>query len=156
MWHIARLATLVAATLTVGLTAGLFVGYACSVMPGLRRTDDRTFVAAMRAFNVAILNAWFLVCFVGGLVFTALAALLHTPAGSRAPLPWLVAGLALYAATVIITGRVNVPLNQRLARPGEPAALRAAFEARWVRWHLVRTVAVAAAFGCLVGATVAA
>lgn len=156
MWEIARIASLVAATLTVGLTAGLFFGYACSVMPGLRRTDDQTFVTAMRAFNAAILNAWFLVCFVGGLVFTALAALVHAFAGSHAPLPWLVAGLVLYATAVIITGRVNVPLNQRLAESGEPAALREMFEARWVRWHLVRTASITAGFGCLVAAAVAA
>ena len=63
---------LVAATMTTGLMAGLFYAFACSVMLGLNRTDDRTFVGAMQRINVAILNAWFLVSFVGALVFTIL------------------------------------------------------------------------------------
>jgi uncharacterized membrane protein len=47
---------LVAATVTMGLIAGLFYAYACSVMLGLRQTDARTFVYAMQRINVAILN----------------------------------------------------------------------------------------------------
>ena len=39
-------AVLIAATLTMGLMAGVFGIYSNAVMPGLRRTDDRTFVAA--------------------------------------------------------------------------------------------------------------
>jgi uncharacterized membrane protein len=41
-----RSATLVAATLTTGLMAGVFGLYSHTVMPGLRSTGDRTFVAA--------------------------------------------------------------------------------------------------------------
>jgi uncharacterized membrane protein len=46
----------------------------CSVMPGLRRTDDRTFVSAMQRINVAILNGWFMLSFFGALVVMAVAA----------------------------------------------------------------------------------
>ena len=38
-------ATLVAATITNGLMAGLFAAYSYAVMPGLGRASDRTFVA---------------------------------------------------------------------------------------------------------------
>src|ERR671916_3351001 len=48
MLELARGATLVAATVAMGLLAGLFYSYACSVMPGLSRTDDRTFVSGMQ------------------------------------------------------------------------------------------------------------
>jgi hypothetical protein len=34
-------------------------------MPGLRRTDDRTFVDAMQSINVAIINGWFALSFAG-------------------------------------------------------------------------------------------
>ena len=37
---------LIAAAMTMGLMAGVFGIYANAIMPGLRRTDDRTFVAA--------------------------------------------------------------------------------------------------------------
>ena len=54
-----------------------------------------------------------------------------------------------------VTFAVNVPLNNRLnAATGDPAAARAAFEAPWVRWNLVRTVLNTAAFGCLCWALV--
>lgn len=153
-------ASLVVATLTVGIMAGFYYGWACSVMPGLNRTDDRTFVATMQATNRAILNAWFAACFAGALVFTAVAAGLHLPADRRTPLPWIVAALVLYAATLVSTMAVNVPLNNQIDAAGDPdrhpdlAAVRDRFEARWVRWHLFRTVVATAAFGCLAWALV--
>ncbi|MFB9236322.1 DUF1772 domain-containing protein [Plantactinospora siamensis] len=153
-----RVATLAAATLTTGLVAGLFYAYSCSVMLALARTDDRSFVAVMQLINRRILNGWFLSAFVGALLLLALASALHLPRDARSTLPWLVAALALYVLTVGVTGAVNVPLNDRLeaagdpARIADPAAVRAAFEAQWVRWNLVRTVTSVAAFGCLIGA----
>ena len=65
-------AALVAATVTNGLMAGLFVAYSYAVMPGLGRTGDRTFVEAMQQMNAAILNGWFGVCFAGSAVFVVL------------------------------------------------------------------------------------
>ena len=85
-------------------------------------------------------------------MFTALAVLLHR---GRPGFGWIVAGLVLYAAVLAVTFAVNVPLNNRLdAATGDPAAARAAFEAAWVRWNLVRTVLSTAAFGCLCWALV--
>jgi uncharacterized membrane protein len=148
-------ATLVAATITNGLMAGLFTAYSYAVMPGLGRTGDRTFVEAMQQTNAAILNGWFGICIAGSAVFAAGAVLLHL---GRPGLPWIVAGLVLYAAVLVITFRVNVPLNDRLAAAGSPAAdaaaARAAFEEVWVRWNVVRAVFSTLAFGCLVAALV--
>ena len=56
MLELFRSGALAAATLTTGLMAGLYYAYAYSVMLGLSRTDDRTFVSAMQQINVAILN----------------------------------------------------------------------------------------------------
>lgn len=153
MLTLVRSATLVAATLTTGMVAGLFYSYTCSVMPGLRRSDDHTLVTAMRAINVAILNGWFALSFGGALLFTVMTAALHVPGGDAA-LAWIVAGLVGYVATLGITGRVSVPLNHRLdaapsATEAEKAAARIGFEARWNRWNLVRTLTSTAAFGCL-------
>jgi uncharacterized membrane protein len=148
-------AVLAAATVTSGLIAGLFYAFACSVMLGLRRTDARTFVNTMQQINVAIINGWFLVCFVGALVLIVAAATLQFGQDQRPALPWILAALILYLAVLLITGRVNVPLNNELAAAGEvdritdPAAVRERFEARWVRWNVMRAVASSAAFGCL-------
>ena len=110
-------ATLVAATITNGLMAGLFAAYSYAVMPGLGRTGDATFVEAMQQSNAAILNGWFGVCFGGSAVFAAAAVLLHL---GRPGLLWIVAGLVLYVAVLVITFRINVPLNDRLAAAGTP------------------------------------
>jgi uncharacterized membrane protein len=146
-------AALVAATITNGLMAGLFAAYSYAVMPGLARTGDRTFVEAMQQTNAAILNGWFGVCFGGALLFAGAAAVLHL---GRAGLAWIVAGLVLYGAVLAITFAVNVPLNDRLAAAGaaDPAMVRVAFEATWVRWNVVRAVCSTAAFGSLVAALV--
>jgi uncharacterized membrane protein len=158
--EIVRSAVLIAATIATGLIAGLYYGWACSVMPGLARTDDRTMIGAMQAMNVAIINPWFLATFAGSILLTLVAALLHLGGEWRRVLPWIVAAFVLYAATLISTGRVNVPLNNQLMAAGAPdriadlAAVRERFEARWVSWHLARTIASTAAFGCLTWALV--
>ena len=151
---------LVAAAITLGLSAGLFYTYSASVMLGLGRSDDRTFVQAMQNINVAIVNPWFMAHFLGALAFTALAAALHIPGDGRPVLPWILAALVLYLVTIVITARFNIPLNNQLetARGVDTAdgfaAARAQFEAAWVRWNIVRSAASTGALGCIVWALV--
>src|SRR5205814_7026895 len=109
-----RTLALIAATLTMGLIAGLFYAYSCSVMPGLAGADDRTFVTTMQRINVAILNGWFFATFVGALLLTVLAAVLHLRADTRQVLLWIALALALYVLVLVVTAAVNVPLNNQL------------------------------------------
>ena len=148
-------AALVAAVITNGLMAGLFAAYSYAVMPGLGRASDRTFVEAMQQTNAAILNGWFGICFGGAVVFAAVAAFLHR---GRPGWVWIVAGLALYVAVLVVTFTINVPLNDALAAAGSSdlADVRAWFEGTWVRWNVVRAVLSTGAFGCLTGALVVA
>jgi uncharacterized membrane protein len=154
MLELSRGATLVAATVAMGLIAGLFYAFACSVMPGLNRTDDRTFVSGMQEINVAILNGWFFATFLGAPLVTALAGLLQLAGGSRRVL-WIVAAFILSVVAFVITIVVNVPLNDAVAAAGDLehvadlAAVRAQLEASWVRWNVARAIAFTAAFGCL-------
>jgi uncharacterized membrane protein len=152
--ELARVASLIAATVTTGLMAGLFCAFSYSVMPGLARTDSRTFVEAMQQINKAILNGWFATCFLGALVFTALAAILHFRNG--VVFAWTIVGLALYVATLLITFRFNVPLNDQLAAAGldNAEAAREQFESDWARWNVIRTITSVLSFGCLLGAFV--
>jgi uncharacterized membrane protein len=151
-------AALVAATMTMGLMAGVFGVFAHAIMPGLRRVDDRTFVGAFQAIDRAIINPLFMTWFFGALVFPGGAAALHL--GEGAVLPWVVAAFALYLAVVLITMSVNVPVNDALKAAGEPdridvATARERFdEARWASSNVVRAVASTAAFGCLCWALV--
>lgn len=152
--------TLIAATITMGLVAGLFYTFAHDIMPGLGRTDDRTFVAGFQAIDTAINNPWHAIAFVGAPVFTALALALQLGADDRSLVVWIVAALALYAVVLVITFRVNLPLNFEIQAAGEPdniadlAAVRNRFESRWVRWNVARAVLSTAAFGCLTWALV--
>src|ERR1041384_437612 len=109
-----RALTLGVTALTLGVMAGVFFTFSNSIMPALARSDDRTFVEAMQKINVVIVNGRFLLFFVGALVAAGIAAALHLTAGSRRVLPWLVLAFALYLAVIIITGTVNIPLNNQL------------------------------------------
>lgn len=157
MLSFARTLSLVAATMATGLSAGLLYAYSCSVMPGLARTDDRTFVTAMRAINVAILNGRFALITLGALVTTPAALALHLAPASPT-WRWIAAAAVLQLAAVAVTARGNLPLNDALAAgiPTESMSrynvTRTAFEASWNRWHHLRTLASVAAFACLLAA----
>jgi uncharacterized membrane protein len=153
-------ACLLAATLSMGLMAGVFDLYAHTIMPGLAKTDDRTFVGAFQAIDRAIINVWFIPVFLGALGLTAIAAVLSIGEERDDVLPWAVAAFVLYLPVVVATMRVNVPLNDAIKAAGDPdridlAAVRRDFdEPRWRRWNLFRAVATTAAFGCLAWALV--
>lgn len=159
-----RAASLVVATLSMGFVASVFVFYSNTVMPGLRSTDDRTFVTAFQQLDEAIINPLFLgFGFVGALVLTALAGALQLRANGRsgAVLRWIGVALVLYLAAFVITIAVNVPLNDDIKAAGDPdriadlAAVRDDFkESTWVAWNHVRSVLSAVAFGCLAWALV--
>jgi uncharacterized membrane protein len=127
---------------------------------GLGRSDDRTFVGGYQAIDKAIVNPWFFIGFLGALVFTALAGVLHLGGDGRPVLPWIAAGLVLYGVALAITFAVNIPLNNRIQAAGAPdriadlTAVRGAFEASWVRWNIVRALTSTAAFACLTWALV--
>jgi len=154
---------LILATLTSGLVAGVYVFYAHTVMPGLGRAGDRTFVAGFQALDRAIVNPWFMVsAFLGAPVLTAVAALLHLGESARGVLLWVVVSLVLDLVAVGITAGINVPANNRLKAAGDAdaidvAAARAEFdEGRWTRWNLVRVVLSVVAFAALLWALVLA
>jgi uncharacterized membrane protein len=155
MPEILREAVLVAATLTMGLMAGVFGIYSNAIMPGLRRTDDRTFVAAFQSIDRAIINPAFMATFLGALVLTAVATLLHLGDG-RGLLPWIVAALILYFVVFVVTIRVNVTRNNEIKAAGDVDrttdlhGVRERFnETRWVRWNHLRAFASILAFGLL-------
>jgi uncharacterized membrane protein len=158
---LAQVLTLMAATITTGLMAGVFGLYAHTIMRGLGTTDDRTFVGAFQAIDRAIINPLFMLSFMGALVTSGLAAVLYFRDDDHSVLPWVVAALALYVVTFVITIAVHVPLNDHIKAAGDPdhiadlGAVRDAFhETRWVAWNVVRAVATTVAFGCLAWALV--
>ncbi|MFI7022816.1 DUF1772 domain-containing protein [Micromonospora sp. NPDC049900] len=155
-----RVVVLAGGVAATGLVAGLFFAYACSVMPGLAATDDRTLVGTMRSINRKIINGWFVSVFLGGPVLVAVAVVGYFGDGGAVRW-WLVAALVLHLVTFGVTARCNVPLNDQLDAAGsvdgitDLAAARRRFEVPWVRWNLVRTGSSVGAFACLIGALLA-
>ena len=135
------------AMIATGLSAGLLYSYACSVLPGLAHTSDRTFIDAMQQINKAIQNPVFFATFFGALALTAVAAVQQRRLGPGATSRWTVTALALYALALLVTVVANVPLNDHLAAAGDPAriadpaAVRNHFQAPWIAWNLTRTAA---------------
>ncbi|CAM3618469.1 anthrone oxygenase family protein [Nocardioides zeicaulis] len=141
----------VAAVVVAGLQAGTYFTWATGVMPGLARTDDRTFVATMQQVNVAIVNPVFIATFLAAPVLAgAVAAVGGAPART-----WAIAATALAVGTVLITVAGNVPLNDALAAAGavdriqDLAAVRSDFESRWVVLNACRALTSAGALACL-------
>jgi uncharacterized membrane protein len=152
--------TLILTALATGLMAGLFAAFAYSVMPGLARSSDRTFVETMQNINKAILNPVFMLPFMAAIPLLALAAALAWRGHGRPALPWIIAALVLYLLAFMVTSGLNVPLNDQLAKAGNPdhiknlAAAREDFEHSWVAWNTVRALLHTASFGCLLWALV--
>lgn len=115
-----RSVLLVVATLVLGLSAGFFVTYQISVMPGLSLVDDLTFVRTMQSMNATVRSLPFAVIFFGPLPLLVIAALVHV----RRPAVAVLIGAAavVYAGGVLgVTFAGNVPLNEALALREDPA-----------------------------------
>ncbi|GAA1921608.1 DUF1772 domain-containing protein [Streptomyces durmitorensis] len=150
-------AVLGAAVVTMGLISGTFYIFACGVMPGLGRSDDRVFIEVMQNMNDAFNNPVFFASFLGALLFTAVSAWQLRGTSSYR---WVLAALVVYLLAFAITSAVNVPLNDELADAGDPAkisdpaAVREKFEDTWLAWNVVRTLLSTVAIGLLARALV--
>ncbi|MEU9181146.1 DUF1772 domain-containing protein [Streptomyces sp. NPDC048550] len=157
-----RIATvsLIAATITTGLMAGLFFAFDVSVMPGLARGDERTYVTAMQNFNALIDgNGLFGTVFVVALLAAVASAVLEYRKGRRGVAVWVGAAAALYLVMLVITFTVNIPLNNELADAGDAAKLTdfsivEKFKGTWVTTNIIRTLLCTAALTALARALV--
>lgn len=134
------------AVLTTGMMAGIVFAYANSVMPGLRKAEDRTFVLAIRHLTSSVANPLFLIISNGALLaqigFIVVAVLMQQSSqivlGSIA--------LIFYIATLLITFLGNLPLNKAIISAELPASdakwneLRVRFESSWTLLNNLRTI----------------
>ncbi|MET8297843.1 anthrone oxygenase family protein [Streptomyces sp. NPDC005180] len=157
-----RMATalLMVSTVLVGLMAGLFFAFDISVMPGLARGDDRTYVTAMQNINAVIDgNALFGALFVVALPAAVASAALELRRGQPGVAVWVWAAAVLYLVVLVITFTVNIPLNNELADAGDAARIADfsivdRFENTWVATNIVRTLCCTAVLTALVRALV--
>jgi uncharacterized membrane protein len=149
-----------AAVIAMGLVAGLYFFSAIAVMPALTAADDRTLVDAMQQMIVKIENPAFFLVFLGAPALAAVALFQARRSGSTKTAGWIIAGLAFYTVTLIVTFAVHLPLNYDLKEAGDPAgiqnlaAVRDDFVTPWVAWDIVRTLASIVAFASLTWALV--
>lgn len=135
----------------LALGGGTFWSFSTGVMPGLRRTDDETFVTAMRSINRAVVNPLFLLPIFVPPVLLAWAGLIDV----GEPRGWLLlaAGILFLFGAIVVTVAGNVPLNNALESSTSPAsASRAAFERRW---NVLNGVRAASSVGALALAVLA-
>ncbi|WP_166179556.1 hypothetical protein [Rubrobacter tropicus] len=75
--------TLIPATLTTGLVAGVFYAYSVSVNLGLAGQPDAGYVATMNAINEKIQNPLFFAGFIGSVLFPLVALGATFPVAGR-------------------------------------------------------------------------
>ena len=90
-------------------------------MPGLGSVDDRSFVAAYRALDAAMIaDPLFIgVGFTGALLFIGLSVGLHLRGEHRQVLIWVGGALVCYLLVAGITFGVHEPLNQTIRTGAE-------------------------------------
>jgi uncharacterized membrane protein len=128
-----------AASVGAGIVGGVFFVFSVAIMPAFARLSPEHGVAVMRAVNVTIVRAPFMIVFVG----TALACVAEVVLAPTAPAAWIGAALYLlggFGVTVV----VNVPLNNRLMT-GDPDDVWPIYATRWTAWNHVRAAACIAA-----------
>lgn len=155
-----HLALLVAAFLCA-LVAGFLFAFAVVAMPGLRTLADGAFIQAFQAMDRVIQDnqPLFLLVWVGSVLALLAAAVL----GFGALAGWE-RGVLLAAAASYLLGvqgptiTINIPLNNQIQAVDVAAmdaaahqAVRAAFEPRWNRWNVVRTVVASGVTAVLLG-----
>lgn len=136
------------------LMAGVYFAFSTSVMGGLGRQPEPSGIATMQSINEVILNPLFLLLFVGsGLSCAALAV---TALFSDQSYPWvrIAAAVLFVVGSLVLTGAVNVPLNDQLAAV-DPASAHGIevwrdYLDRWTAWNHVRAATSAVAATALV------
>ncbi len=142
--------SLVSATLLCSLVAGFVFAFACVAMPGLGTLGDREFLHGFQVIDRVIQNnqPLFVLVWAGSAVTLLLSAVLGLGRLAGPDRALLLAALAVYLVGVQLpTLAINVPLNNRLQtldlavmEEDSLAEARAAFEPRWNRWNLIRTL----------------
>lgn len=143
--------------LFIGLVAGLFYAYSCSVNIGLNKLSDKEYLNAMQSINSAIQNPIFFLTFMGLLILFPITSYQLYQNQTNA-FGLFIAAMGIYFVCVFgVTIFGNVPLNEQLANfsiqtetENEIALMRQTFEKPWNAYHSIRTIASVISFGLTV------
>ena len=133
--------------LFAGSIFGFFYSWAGSVMFGFDAADPRVAIAAMQSVNEQIRNAVFFPAFFLTPVALAVPGAMLLRQGFRTAGALFVAGAVVYlVGGMLLTGAVNVPMNEELATVVIPEPVDEAriiwedYSGPWQFWNLVRTI----------------
>lgn len=135
-----------------GAMAGLFFAFSTAVMPGFDAAKPTEALAAMQSINRKIINPRFLLTFVGGPIVALVAGVLLLLAGdTTAALYAFAGGVVAVLGSLVLTGAVNVPMNNAIDRASSADAERtwAEYSPRWTRFNTLRGWACAIAAALL-------
>jgi uncharacterized membrane protein len=140
-YHVSLLVGLVSLATILGILAL----YSHTIMPGLRKVDNATFVKSFQAIDRKIINPVFMLQFFAPLIvlgFAAFYAYQHQLTEAK----YTLAALACYLVAVVITMAVNVPLNDGIKKAADTADLESLKKARtqfneskWLIFNHIRT-----------------
>jgi uncharacterized membrane protein len=142
-----KLIILFSAVVLSGLSAGFFLAWSVSVIPGTKKVDESSYLETMQSINRAILNPAFFLIFFGTILFQIIGSVYQF--NSDNPTFWfiLAASVLYLIGTIGITGLGNVPLNNQLdalklkeMSQQKQLEFRNYYERRWNRLHLIRTI----------------
>lgn len=131
----------------LGGMLGIFALYSHTIMPGLRKTDDGTFVKAFQAIDRRIVNGLFMIQFFGPMLVLGVCAycVFAYPLAGDA---YVYIALLAYGIAVGVTMAVNVPLNDGIkavvdttSALSASAARKQFQERRWTQYNHLRVIA---------------
>lgn len=136
-----------------GTVGGVFFAFSTFVMKALAWLPRDQGVAAMQRINEVVLNPLFLGVFVGTALLAAACSIASFFPWSalRSPL-LLAAGILYLVGCFLVTMRLNVPMNERLAgldsESSQAAEYWLVYVREWSNWNHVRTAASLASAAC--------
>lgn len=152
--------SVIVATLLCSLVAGFLFAFSVVVMPGIRSLNDKGFLQAFAVIDRVIQNNQpvFMLVWVGSVLALIISAIIGFGQLDAVGRFLMIGALVAYLLGVQLpTMVVNVPLNNQLQtldidalNDAELRTARDAFESRWNRWNVIRTVLSVLATGLLI------
>ncbi|MGW0802667.1 anthrone oxygenase family protein [Nonomuraea sp. NPDC002799] len=132
---LAAIAAILALVLN-GLMAGVYFAFSTAITPAFDAIDQDQAATAFRSVNRKILNPAFLATFTLSPALSLVAGVLLLLTGASTPgILAIAAAVLVFAGSILVTARVNVPMNNAL----DAGDLEwTAFSPRWTRWNTLR------------------
>jgi uncharacterized membrane protein len=145
-------ALVMAAAISSGLVAGIFVAFSNFVMPALARVSAKQGLAVMQSINITVLNPGFLGLFMGAALLSLVLVVWQLWFSVELNLCWLAGSLCYLLGCFAVTAFANVPRNKALALiplSGELSEQHKqqwqTYQVEWTRWNHLRSFASALA-----------